>query len=233
MWMLSQSVNYAVVAEGSAEWRQWVTLKRNHLQDFGKVLEEVAWRLSFSQARALPGLSCLVALTTRVFPARLWCPGSLRWFALLQVALSDGAQQRMLSVVWVTNPKGIYSCVWSWSRRESLLRALKMLKIGRTGAAANALAVGSFGFWVIYSWLPWILECSKKAPGCSVSLSNRPKMQSKKADCMFTMKTPQVPSYVIAGCEPMWLFPHNYCGLLSLPSISSLWSPKPHSWCSY
>lgn len=118
MWMLSQSVNYAVVAEGSAEWRQWVTLKRNHLQDFGKVLEEVAWRLSFSQARALPGLSCLVALTTRVFPARLWCPGSLRWFALLQVALSDGAQQRMLSVVWVTNPKGIYSCVWSWSRRE-------------------------------------------------------------------------------------------------------------------
>lgn len=78
-----------------------------------------------------------------------------------------------------------------------------MLKTGRMGAAANALAVGSFGFWVIYSWLPWILECSKKAPGFSVSLSNRLKMQSKKADCTLTMKTPQVPSYVIAGCVPM------------------------------
>lgn len=84
------------------------------------------------------------------------------------------------------------------------------------GAAANALAVGSFGFWVIYSWLPWILECSKKAPGCSVSLSNRLKMQSKKADCIFTMKTPQVLSYVIAGCVPVWHCPHNYCALLSL-----------------
>lgn len=73
--------------------------KKKKPQDFGKVLEEVAWRLSFSQARALPGLSCLVALTTRVFPARLWCPGSLHWFALLQVALSNGAPQWRLSVV--------------------------------------------------------------------------------------------------------------------------------------
>jgi hypothetical protein len=73
-------------------------------------------------------------------------------------------------------------------------------------ATANLLTVGSFAFWVIYSWLP-ILEYSKKAPGSFISLSNRLKMQSKTADCIFAMRIPQVTWYVVAGYVPMWPFP--------------------------
>lgn len=157
--------------------------------------------ISFSQTCSLPSPLLLVPrwqgpdLTHLGSPSPARCSVNIGWVGLIRISCNDSFRWRlvtelMISLVWITSPKGMLLFLKLEPEMTVSVKDVRMLKIGMMFIAGKFAKCGLLWFRGHVQLATLDSYMFQKAPGCSVSLSHELKMQNKKADRIFAVKTP-------------------------------------------